>query len=71
MKKSTFDVTYGPSGSLIVTTDKDAAARIATAIEKERAHLFQMEGLSFGVKETDRGYEVPDEVPEADKKARK
>lgn len=50
----TFDVTTGPHSSLITLTDRAAAERIAAALEGERAHLFQAEGITFGVKETNR-----------------
>lgn len=70
MKKPTFDVMYSPSGVLLVTTDRGAAERIAAAVEAERASLFQMEGLSFSIKESDRAPEEA-EAPKEEKKPKK
>lgn len=49
----THDVVIGES-RVVTTTDADAAARIAAAVEAEREHLFQMDGLRVRVEETSR-----------------
>ena len=67
----TYDVKIGPGAVVITTTDEGAAQRIAKAIEAERKHLFQCDGLATSVAKSDRDAGLEAESPEAPAKPAK
>ena len=51
---STYDIRAGKISVLLTLTDPEAAERIVAAIEAERGHLYQADGVPFAVVQSDR-----------------